>query len=125
MTTLSLTPLVSLDTRFWTARATSLYCRSRLLPRVVRHRAVNLALETHANLASLRSVGPVCPVPPSLANWVVTVMLLLIVSPRLSLAALRLFAACYALRLAPYRAIGDGVALVVGAVVGFGIWEIL
>lgn len=121
MTTLQLHPLVSLDTRFWVGRATSLYCRARTLPLWLRPRAMRLALETHANLHSLRAVGPLCPSPPSLWAWGSTVACLFIVSPPLGMAAVRLFAVCYSLRLAPYRAIGDGVALVFGAVAMFAV----
>jgi len=113
--TLSLTNLVSLDTRFWSARATSLYCRARSLPRWLRPSVLRLAIETHANIQSLRAVGPLCPVSPSLWSWGSTVALLFVVSPRIAVAALRLFYACYAFRLPHYRAIGDGVVFVLGA----------
>lgn len=121
MTTLSLTNLVSLDTRFWVGRATSLYCRARSLPLWLRPRVLELALETHANLQSMRAVGPLCPIPPSLVTWGLTVALLLVVSPRLAVAALRLFYACYALRLPHYRAIGDGVVFALGAGLTFAV----
>lgn len=121
MNTLSLTGLVSLDTRFWAARATSLYCRASLLPLWLRPLAMRLALETHANIQSLRAVGPLCPLPPSLVRWGSTVALLFCVSPKLAVAALRLFGACYALRLTPYRAIGDGVVFTLSACATFGI----
>ena len=121
MSTLSLTDLVSLDTRFWVSRATSLYCRASHLPLWVRPLAMRLALETHANLQSLRAVGPLCPHPPSLWSWGLTVASLFLVSPRLAVAALRLFGACYALRLTPYRAIGDGVVFTLSACATFGI----
>lgn len=123
--TLPLTRLVSLDTRFWVGRATSLYCRAGVLPLWIRPRALHLALETHANIQSLRAVGPLCPVPPSLGTWGLTVALLFLVSPSLAVAALRLFLACYALRLTPYRAIGDGVAFVGGAAVAFTVLSAL
>lgn len=121
MNALSLTNLVSLDTRFWVGRATSLYCRASRLPLWLRPRVIMLALETHANIQSLRAVGPLCPTPPSLWAWGSTVALLFIVSPRLAVAALRLFAACYALRLPHYRAIGDGVVFTLSAALTFGV----
>ena len=121
MSTLLLIRLVTVDTRFWVGRSTSLYCRARTLPRWLRPRVYRLALETHANLQSLRAVGPLCPVPPSLWVWGSTVASLFFVSPALAVASLRLFGACYSLRLPPYRAIGDGIALVFGAVATFGV----
>lgn len=119
MTILSLTPLVARDSSWWVGRASSLYCRAGTLPLWVRRRAIGLALETHANIQSLRRVGLVCPVAPSLSNWVITLALLVVVSPPLALSALRLFLACYAFRLAPYRAIGEGVSLVLGGAAAF------
>lgn len=121
MNTLPLVGLVSLDTRFWASRATSLYCQSQRLPRWVRHRASMLALETHANIQSLRAVGPLCPIPPSLSYWGSTVALLFVVSPRMAVAAIRLFLACHALRLPPYRAIGDVIAFTLGVLVGLAV----
>lgn len=119
--TLSLIHLVAIDTRFWAGRATSLYCHARQLPLWLRPHATALALEVHANIQSLRAPGPICPVPPSLCSWVITVAVLFVVAPALAMAAVRLFLICYALRLTPYRAIGSGVALVFGAVVGFAL----
>jgi len=128
VTTLSLTRLVCTDTRFLVSRASSLYCRASVLPLWLRPRAIALALETHANIQSLRTVGTVCPVAPSLSSWVLTVALLCVVSPPLALSAVRLFLACYALRLTPYRAIGDGITLALSGAVTFvavSVWRLL
>lgn len=119
MTTIYLVGLVSLDTRFWASRATSLYCQSQRLPLWIRHRASMLALETHANIQSLRAVGPLCPIPPSLSYWGFTVALLFLVSPRLAFASARLFAACVAFGLTPYRRLLDVLLFVVGVALGF------
>lgn len=118
MTTLSLTRLASPDTRFWASRATALYCQASTLPTWLRVPTQLLACEVRANINSLRAVGPLCPISPSLWSWGSTVALLLVVSPRFALSAVRLFLACHALRLEPYRAIGHGVAFVVGGVIG-------
>ena len=121
MTTLSLTRLTSSDTRFWVSRATALYCQATTLPTWLRVPTQLLACEVRTNLNSLRAVGPLCPIPPSLWSWVSTVALLLVVSPRLGMSAVRLFLVCHALRLEPYRAIGHGVAFVVGGAIGMSL----
>lgn len=121
MNTLSLIPLVSLDTRFWLARATSLYCRAQSLPLWLSPSVTRLAVETHGNIRSLRAVGTLCPIPPSLLRWVLTVALLFLVSPRLALASARLFAACVAFGLAPYRRLLDVLMFVVGVALGLAI----
>lgn len=121
MTTLQLHPLVSLDHRFWIQRARALECQSQTLPRWIRPAVKRLAIEVRENVNSLRTVGPSCPIPPSLLSWGPTVACLFLVQPRLGVAAVRLFIACHALRLEPYRAIGDGVAFVFGAAVMFAL----
>lgn len=118
MTTLSLTYLASAEPRFWSSRASALFCQASMLPTWLRVPTQLLACEVRTNINSLRAVGPLCPLPPSLWAWGSTVALLFVVSPRLALSAVRLFLACHALRLEPYRAIGHGVAFVVGGVIG-------
>lgn len=124
MTTLQFHPLVSLDTRFWVQRARALECQSQTLPRWIRPAVKRLAIEVRENVNSLRAVGPQCPVPPSIWTWGLTVASLLVIHPRLAVAAVRLFLACYALRLDHYRAIGDGVAFAFGAAIAFALVKV-
>jgi hypothetical protein len=106
-------------------RAALIHGEASFLPGWLAAPTQALAGEARENLNSLRFVGPLCPIPPSLASWGLTIALLLFVSPSLALALVRLFLACHALRLEPYRAIAHGVTFVLGAGVTFFLWRLV
>lgn len=80
-----------------------------------------LALETHANIRSLRAVDAQCPFSPSVLRWTSTVALLLCVSPRLALEMVKLFHACAMLDIEPYRRAFDAMMFVVGVALGLAV----
>ena len=120
---LCFTGLASSGTRFWMQRALELHAGARSLP-VLSGDVQSLADEVRENLRALRQVDARPCLSPSLAGWVSTVALLLLVSPRTAAQLVRLFLACVGFRIESYVAIAMGLAFMLGAVLGMGGWMV-
>ena len=123
MNQLTLTGVLSLDTRFWIQRARALGDDANSLP-VLRGAVQSLAEEARENIEALRLVDARPRLSPSLIGWVSTVALLLLVSPRTAAQLARLFLACVGFRIESYVAIAMGLAFLLGAVLGVGGWMV-
>lgn len=126
MSTLRLTWLIRHSPDRYIGRANTLHALANSLwLRPLRKPVQSLAGEVSENMKGLRLVGTHCTLPPSLPQWVLTVALLLLVSPRLAWRLLGLFVACCSFRLVHYEAIAFGLASVCGSVTAFAVGRLL
>lgn len=126
MTTLSFSGLLVLSADRYIGRAHKLHgLANSLWLRPLRRPVQSLAREVSENLAGLRLVGTHCTIPPSLPQWVLTVALLLLTSPRLAWRLMVLFYGCCSYRLVHYEAIAYGLATVFGSVAAFAVGRLL
>ena len=121
--TISLSPLLTLDTRTWIGAALAVYDDAESLQNLeLRLTVRRLAQEVCAHVNTLRLVNPRPAPSPSMSEWGFTVAFLLVVSPRMAVDLVRLFLVCVSYRFPAYVAIAMGVTFMAGVVLGVAGW---